>query len=182
MAERLSVQARRVVEAIEAGRAFRRRRDGWAAGPLVAPDSLVAELERRGLVRRAAYGLPLAPAVHVRSGDANRLLAERALPQDGEVRAPDTRRAPARRARSVTVNLAESPLGWLKARGLVDDRQYEAGERLRGDWTIAGMAPRVTMRWDAAPFVRTDRHSTYRRSSLGVFLRKQEPRAANVVT
>jgi hypothetical protein len=75
-----------------------------------------------------------------------RLLAERALPQDGEVRGA---RAGHRRSRSVTANLAESPLGWLKARGLVSDRQFEAGERLRGDWTVAGMGPRVTMRWDA---------------------------------
>ncbi|MBA2932967.1 hypothetical protein HZF05_02545 [Sphingomonas sp. CGMCC 1.13654] len=72
------------------------------------------------------------------------MLAERPLPQDGRPR--DKARRP---ARSVTVNLAESPLGWLKARGLVDARQYEAGERLRGDWTVAGLGPRVTMRWDA---------------------------------
>jgi hypothetical protein len=48
----------------------------------------------------------------------------------------------------MTVNLAESLLGWLRARGLVDARKFEAGERLRGDWTIAGLGPRVTMRWD----------------------------------
>lgn len=36
--------------------------------------------------------------------------------------------------RSVTVNLAESPLGWLFARGHVSRRQKEAGERLRSDW------------------------------------------------
>ena len=84
-----------------------------------------------------------------RDGGRNRLLAERALPRDGEVRRPGG--ATRRPARSVTVNLAESPLGWLRSRGLVDERQYEAGERLRGDWTIAGLAPRVTMRWDAAP-------------------------------
>lgn len=51
--------------------------------------------------------------------------------------------------RSVTVNAAESPLGWLKARGLVDARQFEAGERLRGDYETAALGPRVTMRWSA---------------------------------
>ncbi|HYD13174.1 MAG TPA: DUF6456 domain-containing protein [Allosphingosinicella sp.] len=56
-----------------------------------------------------------------------------------------------RPARSVTVNLAESPLGWLKARGLVSGRQFEAGETLRGDWELACLAPSVTMRWDAPP-------------------------------
>lgn len=55
------------------------------------------------------------------------------------------------RRRSVTVNVAESPLGWLAARGLVDARQYEAGERLRADYETAALGPRVTMRWDGAP-------------------------------
>jgi hypothetical protein len=50
----------------------------------------------------------------------------------------------------VTVNLAESPLAWLKARKLVTHRQFEAGEQLRRDWEQAGLGPRVTMRWDAA--------------------------------
>ena len=49
--------------------------------------------------------------------------------------------------RRVTVNPAESPLAWLKARGLVDARQVEAGERLRGDYETATLGPRVTMRW-----------------------------------
>jgi len=49
--------------------------------------------------------------------------------------------------RKVTVNLAESPLGWLAARGLVDARQMEAGERLRADYERACLAPSVTMRW-----------------------------------
>ena len=79
----------------------------------------------------------------------NRLLAERPLPQDGQER----RGAKAGKvaARSVTVNLAESPLGWLKARGMVTERQFEAGERLRMDWERAQIEPSVTMRWDAAP-------------------------------
>lgn len=54
------------------------------------------------------------------------------------------------RGRSVKVNLRESPLSWLRARGMVDARQFEAGERLRGDYEMAALGPRVTMRWDAA--------------------------------
>lgn len=56
-----------------------------------------------------------------------------------------------RLTRSVTFNAAESPLGWLLARGLVNRRQYDAGERLRTDWERAQLAPRVTMSWDSAP-------------------------------
>ena len=78
----------------------------------------------------------------------NRLLVERPLPRDGRERTP---KRGAKAARSVTVNLAESPLGWLKARGLVDGRQFAAGETLRGDWELASLGPSVTMRWDAAP-------------------------------
>lgn len=59
---------------------------------------------------------------------------------------------PGRRSgRSVTVNLAESPLTWLRARGYLDARQFEAGERLRADYETAALGPRVTMRWDAGP-------------------------------
>ena len=56
-----------------------------------------------------------------------RLLGERSVDQG--IAAGPTGPRP---ARSVTVNLAESPLGWLFARGLVTRRQFDAGERLRG--------------------------------------------------
>lgn len=76
----------------------------------------------------------------------NRLLVERPLPRDGRDRG-ERGKAP----RSVTVNLAESPLGWLLARGMIGIRQYDAGERLRGDWERAQLGPRITMCWDAPP-------------------------------
>jgi hypothetical protein len=76
-------------------------------------------------------------------------LAERPLPEDGrERRVGRARTAP---VRSVTVNLAESPLGWLRTRGHVTERQFAAGEQLRADWEIAQLPPMVTMRWDAQP-------------------------------
>jgi hypothetical protein len=77
-----------------------------------------------------------------------RLLVERGIDSQD---APKARSRGGRPARSVTVNLAESPLGWLHSRGLVDDRQFDAGERLRADWERAHLAPRITMKWDAAP-------------------------------
>lgn len=49
--------------------------------------------------------------------------------------------------RRVAVNVAESPLSWLAARGLVTARQLAAGERLRADHERAAMAPATTMRW-----------------------------------
>ena len=84
----------------------------------------------------------------------NRLLAERPVPQDGRERGNKRGRP---NARSVTVNLAESPLGWLRSRGHVAERQFAAGELLRSDWERSGLPPRVTMCWDAPPPDRTPR-------------------------
>ena len=68
---------------------------------------------------------------------------ERELTSEG----PSAR--PARRGgRSVTVNVAESPLTWLHARGHLSDRQLDAGERLRADWERAQLSPSITMRWE----------------------------------
>lgn len=68
---------------------------------------------------------------------------------------PDDRIDPAksgpRTMRRLTMNLAESPVQWLASRGLLTEAQCRAGERLRADYERAGLAARVTMRWDAAP-------------------------------
>ncbi len=73
-----------------------------------------------------------------------RQLVERELTSEGP------RRGGARRARkrSVAVNLRESPLTWLHARGHIDDRLFDAGERLRADYERARLGASVTMRWD----------------------------------
>lgn len=52
------------------------------------------------------------------------------------------------RKRTVTVNVGESPLTWLHSRGHLDDRQFDAGERLRADYERAQLSPSVTMRWE----------------------------------
>lgn len=73
-----------------------------------------------------------------------RKLVERELTTEG----PRRRSGVGAKRRSVTVNLAESPLTWLHAHGHLDDRLYDAGERLRADWERAQLGPSVTMRWD----------------------------------
>lgn len=51
------------------------------------------------------------------------------------------------------VNLAETPLGWLRRRkgsngkALISQTQFEAGEKLRADFTSAQMTQRVTADW-----------------------------------
>jgi hypothetical protein len=78
-----------------------------------------------------------------------RPLVERALPD------PLGSGASGRRARrTVTVNLAESPLAWLHTYGHLTDRQFVAGEKLREDYEKAGLGARTTMVWDAMPVAR----------------------------
>ncbi len=55
------------------------------------------------------------------------------------------------------VNLAETPLGWLRkrkgadGRALISETEFAAGEKLREDFTKAQMTPRVTSDWSAGP-------------------------------
>ena len=82
-----------------------------------------------------------------------RLLQEYSI--EGEVIGGPARKSAAKRPRrAVTVNLAESPLGWLHARGHISARQFDAGEKLRLDWERGQLGARVTMRWNASPVSR----------------------------
>ena len=75
-----------------------------------------------------------------------RELVTRELTAEGPRRTPlATNGAP---RRSVTVNIAESPLAWLHARGHLPDRLFDAGEHLRADYERSQLSPSVTMRWD----------------------------------
>lgn len=73
-----------------------------------------------------------------------RRLVERELTEEGPLRRGHARG----KRRTVTINLAESPLSWLHARGHIDDRLFGAGERLRADYERAQLGASVTMRWD----------------------------------
>ena len=63
-------------------------------------------------------------------------------------------RSQKRGATGPAVNEAESPLGWLRSRRdkqgepLISEAQYNAGERLRVDFTVAQLSPKVTLSWD----------------------------------
>jgi hypothetical protein len=56
----------------------------------------------------------------------------------------------------VTIDEAESPLCWLARRKgrdgkpLIEPVQFQAGERLRADFTRANLTPNVTSSWDAS--------------------------------
>ena len=70
----------------------------------------------------------------------------------------------------VTVDLAESPLAWLArrkgrdGRALIEPAQFQAGERLRADFTRAQLMPRITANWASA--VARDGHRGARASAM----------------
>ena len=70
---------------------------------------------------------------------------------------PDRHSVGRKNSRTVTVNVAESPLSWLHSRGHLTDRQLLAGEKLRCDYEAAAMGPNVTMRWEDVPISRQKR-------------------------
>ena len=76
--------------------------------------------------------------------DRKPVLVERELTEEGPRKGSGAKG----KRRTVTMNLAESPLTWLHARGHIDDRLFDAGERLRADFERAQLAPSITMRWE----------------------------------
>jgi hypothetical protein len=72
-------------------------------------------------------------------GDEDRFAQQHQLRTKRKIMGPDGREA------DVTVNQAESPLARLRHRGFIDALQFDAGERLRLDFTLARVAPRLAI-------------------------------------
>lgn len=98
---------------------------------------VLSELGRNWVARNAGSADPFRAQHQI---DATRMI-------DGRGAGTSTALTPMR------VNLAETPLGWLRRRkgadgkALVSEAQFEAGEKLRADFTIAQMTPRITADW-----------------------------------
>lgn len=114
----------------------------------------IAELQRHDLIEAAHGGCGFALS------GAGRAALKRALARNEPFREQHEERAlkPMKIAgieRTVAVNDAESPLAWLRKRHgkdgkpLIGEQQYQAGERLRADFTKAQLEPRVTANWNA---------------------------------
>jgi hypothetical protein len=58
-------------------------------------------------------------------------------------------------AQQVEVNQGEDPLGWLLYRRVISEAQYDAGERLRRDFTLAKVTPRLGMDLQAPVVLRS---------------------------
>lgn len=146
--ERVTGGDRKVLAALATGRLLKQSGGGYAAGSRKCSAEVADRLAAHDLIERAG--------AHYRiSGPGMAYLQRRSFPEAPNRMPAKTavargqRDAAARGAR--TLNRAENPLVWLHARGKLTDRQFEAGERLRGDFIKAGEQPRVTMSWDAAP-------------------------------
>lgn len=140
----------RVLKKLAEGGTLVAQGEGFRIGTTPAPASLVAALKRADLIRQRGEGYVLS--------DPGRAWLSRRAAKPGEDAAYGQNRLLRREARKVegqtqvvTVNSADSPLAWLARRGLISERQMSAADRLRGDFTLAGQGPRVTMRWEAVP-------------------------------
>jgi hypothetical protein len=110
---------------------------------------VLAEALSVGLIASTATGVTLTP-------EGRSLLARASNPE-----APFLgQHRPLRRGRlspsqeTVVLDAGESPLGWLRrrraksGRSFISDHGFDAGERLRADFTRGNMMPRVTASWD----------------------------------
>ncbi|HEY4112946.1 MAG TPA: DUF6456 domain-containing protein [Rhizomicrobium sp.] len=113
------------------------------------PAALIKELEKRNWIAP----LPDSANVFILSREGHIFATGEAPDNDfaaqHKVLALRTIRDDEGEERVVTVNEAESPLDWLKSRGGITAIQHEAGERLRRDYTIARLEPRVCSDWSA---------------------------------
>src|SRR3954465_5897376 len=95
------------------------------------------------MTRRADRDLRDAAA----SGEIDRFRAQHLSVGRGRIETPE---GPV----DVAIDESESPLGWLARRKgrdgqpLIEAVQFQAGERLRTDFTRANLTPNVTSSWD----------------------------------
>ncbi|MBS0472264.1 MAG: hypothetical protein JSR60_14425 [Proteobacteria bacterium] len=151
--QEIAREARRVFRSLDHEGAFlmpdgkgghcvvRRTGRGKQTGAVVAAP-LIEAFRRRGWLVRAG-----AADCFVLS-DAGQGWIRRAFAQDDAFAAQHQLRRRRRREiegreQTVTLNEGESPLARLKTRGLIDGVQFDAGEKLRVDFTLAGLTPRL---------------------------------------
>lgn len=176
-ASRTEAEGRRILPQLEEHRSFlaplgeqrgsRRayglfgHRNGEPIAVAPIPARVVDAFLGRGWIARAGEGLRITP-----EGSAwlrRQTAKSEPFRQQHQLRT-ETTRVVAGARRPVLVNEAESPLGWLRRRKdkagapLITDYQYQAGERLRADFSKAQMTPRVTANWSSpAPSRRSRR-------------------------
>ncbi len=83
----------------------------------------------------------------------------------------------------------DSPLRWLRSRKdrngrpLIDNAQYEAGERLRADYGFAQLGPRVTANWSCSvPQARAGRDATATAADVATAILDAKSRVIDALT
>lgn len=151
--EEVAREGRRVLRRLAGPRQFLLARDkgdyavargpaGLAASRLTVADDFVREFLRADWIAAAGADRYVIAAAGIafleRSfGGADGFAAQHRLMQAAEIDGDG------QGARIVQINAGESPLARLKLRGLVDGLQFAAGERLRRDFTLAQLTPRM---------------------------------------
>ncbi|MEG9883750.1 MAG: DUF6456 domain-containing protein [Hyphomicrobiales bacterium] len=107
------------------------------------------EIEKTGRLRLSSTGLAwYRRALAQRDGAPNIFASQHRIEATRLIDDGQTRKT------HVKTNETETPLGWLRRRKgpdgapFINEAQYDAGERLRVDFTIAGMSAHVTSNWD----------------------------------
>ncbi len=126
--------------------------DGGSRGTISTEPSVVAEMTEGGLITTAGHTLSLSDmgrAAAKRAASATTSFQDQHRDLDSAI--IDTGSGPD----LATVNWAESPLAQLMRRKTKDGRpflitpEYEAGERLRADYTRGQIMPRLGANWEA---------------------------------
>lgn len=143
-------EARRVLGKLGGRARLRRCGDGFRifgvrGRQTLLTSSFVERLCARGWLSEdgGAFALAQAGEVWCRQTDAD--------PYADQHRVLDTHLIKDERGREcyVVANAAESPLTLLRTRGLINAIQFEAGEKLRRDFTIAQLTPRMGVDYSA---------------------------------
>lgn len=163
-----SAFARRILRKLASGGICRARDGGsYQIGATSLPAGLADEFVRQDLVEFSASGdlvLSMAGQAFVRRN----LQKASGAPTPGNCREGDKYRRQHQvsqvaervidgKKREVQLNCAESPLNWLaqrkdrRGKPFLELEHVAAGERLRRDFTVAGMAPRLTPGYDGVP-------------------------------
>ncbi len=144
-------EARRVLRKLAAprtalfarGAVFVAGRGAAGAGRISVTAALAREFAARGWIAPDGPGryvlAPAGSAFLARDGEdgfaAQHRLMQRSAPAEGEP--------------PVLVNMGESPLARLKHREMISATQFAAGEKLRRDFTLAQLTPRMGVNWEA---------------------------------
>lgn len=137
------------------------------------PEPVVRGFLSRGLIEAGTMPPDAAPpaAVYVLSSAGASFLRRLAARSDNphaeqhRLMSPKAFAPDGRAMREVAVNDGESPIGWLRSRKgpggrpLLSEAACDAADRLREDFTLARLTPRVTADWSLAPGTAPKRRS-----------------------